>query len=132
MINEGVLENLVVDRVIALHCCANIDIGKIGIYSGNYMVFAEKFSISIIGKEGYVTYPYKSIDPVFISGHFILGLQKIISMEINVTEKAVISIGSIYGGNIFNIIPEKISLNDTVGYLDDNLKTIIKKECIKH
>lgn len=96
------------------------------------MASAEKFSISIIGKGGHVAYPYKSIDPVFVTGHFISGLQEIISREINVTEKAVISICSIHGGNVFNIIPEKISFNGTVRCLDDNLKTIIKKRMLKY
>jgi amidohydrolase len=68
------------------------------------------------------------IDPIFISGHVILGIHNIVSRRLPPFEPAVISIGSIHGGQVDNVIPEEVKLTGTIRYLSPKVQELIHAE----
>jgi amidohydrolase len=55
-------------------------------------------------------------------------LQTIVSRQVNITkEAAVVTIGSIHGGNRFNIIPEEVEMVGTIRTLDEAMRDDIHK-----
>ena len=58
--------------------------------------------------------PQTTVDPIVIAARTILGLQTIVSRENNPMEPAVITVGSIHGGTVANIIPEQVKMLLTV------------------
>ena len=58
--------------------------------------------------------PHDSVDPVVISSHIINGIQNIVSRQKNPFDPVVITVGSIHGGNLPNIIPETVRLTGTI------------------
>jgi amidohydrolase len=115
MIEEGVLENPKVDVMFALHMNAQVEVGKITYRPGGFFAAAADLRITVRGKGTHGAEPWSGIDPVVISAQIINSLQSIVSRNVNVTENpAVVSIGSIHGGNRFNIIPEQVEMIGTV------------------
>ena len=58
----------------------------------------------------------------------MLGLQTIISRQVNITnEPAVVTIGSIHGGNRFNIIPEEVEMVGTIRTFDEAMRDDIHR-----
>lgn len=128
MIKEGVLKNPTVNAILALHCWPLIEVGKIGIYNGVYMASADKFTIKILGKGAHGAYPHKSIDTILTAAQLTVALQEIISREIDTLDKAVISICTIEGGKVFNVIPETVTLSGTVRCLNSEVRSAIKEK----
>ena len=67
--------------------------------------------------------PWSGVDPIVAAAQIVLGLQTIVSRQINVTqEPAVVTIGGIDGGNRFNIIPDKVEMVGTVRTFDEKMR----------
>jgi hippurate hydrolase len=74
--------------------------------------------IKVRGKGSHGSRPEDSIDPVVIAAELILSLQSIVSRENKPTEPAVVTVGSIRGGEAPNIIPDEVELKLTVRSYD--------------
>lgn len=125
MIEQGAIEG--VDYALALHVAASIKSGEIELdeFGG---AGVDTFYAKVLGKGGHGSTPQKVIDPIFISGHVILAIHNIVSRRLQPFEPAVISIGSIHGGQIDNVIPEEVSLTGTIRYLNPKIQKQIHAE----
>ncbi len=69
---------------------------------------------------------WQGIDPVVVSAQIILGLQTIVSRQLDATLAAsIVSIGSIHGGVRSNIIPNKVEMVGTIRALDTAMRADI-------
>jgi len=119
MIEEGVLNNPTVDVIFGLHISADTDVGKIRYKEGGTMAAVDPFKIVIKGKQAHGAYPWLSVDPITTAAQIIMSLQTIVSREIKlIDEAAVVTIGSIHGGNRSNIIPSEVELVGTIRTLN--------------
>nr|WP_297348922.1 amidohydrolase [uncultured Glaciecola sp.] len=115
MVKEGVLKNPDVDVIFGLHINANTDVGKVLYKHGGIMAAVDPFKIIVRGKQAHGAYPWKSVDPITTSAQIIMALQTVVSREIKlVDDAAVVTIGSIHGGNRSNIIPNEVVLVGTI------------------
>ena len=125
MIEDGALKG--VDYAIALHVAADVEEGKIEL--DEYAAAGvDTFYANIFGKGGHGSTPHKVVDPIFISGHIILAIHNIVSRRLRPFDPAVISIGSIHGGQVDNVIPEEVELLGTIRYLDPKVQESIHTE----
>ena len=119
MVKEGVLKNPDVDAIFGLHISSNADVGTIRYNSGGTMAAVDPFKIVIHGKQAHGAYPWKSVDPVVTANQMIMSLQTIVSREIKlIDDAAVVTVGSIHGGNRSNIIPDSVELVGTIRTLN--------------
>jgi len=121
MIEEGVLENPVVDNAFGLHIGNFFPKGTIYIRKGVFMAEPDRFRIKVKGKGGHGGYPQLSIDPVLISSHIVVALQSIVSREIDPISSAVVTVGKIASGEAFNVIPESAVLEGTVRTINKSI-----------
>jgi amidohydrolase len=126
MIEDGAMQD--VDAVIALHVGASIDTGDIELGAGNSAAGVDTFYGTIIGRGGHGSTPHKVIDPIFITGYVILALNSIISRRLHPFDQAVISIGSIHGGTIDNVIPERVEMSGTIRFLSKKVQKKLHEE----
>ncbi|RDV26854.1 amidohydrolase [Alteromonas aestuariivivens] len=126
MVQEGVLKSPDVDVIFGLHISANADVGTVRYQPGGTMAAVDPFKIVIKGKQAHGAYPWKSVDPVVTAAQMIMGLQTIVSREVRVIDDAaVVSVGSIHGGNRSNIIPSEVELVGTIRTLDKDARELI-------
>jgi amidohydrolase len=119
MIADGAIDE--VDYALALHVAASIDTGEIEL--DEYVAAGvDTFYAKIIGQGGHGSTPHKVIDPILLSGHVILAIHNIVSRRLKPFDPAVISIGSIHGGQVDNVIPEEVELSGTIRYLDPKVQ----------
>ncbi|MEB8347393.1 amidohydrolase [Flavobacteriaceae bacterium KMM 6898] len=120
MVKEGALNNPKVDVIFGLHINALLEVGKISYRPGGMFAGVGDLKITVKGKSAHGAEPWSSIDPIVTSAQIINNLQTIISRNVNITENAaVVTIGSIHGGNRSNIIPESVEMLGTVRTLSD-------------
>jgi metal-dependent amidase/aminoacylase/carboxypeptidase family protein len=70
--------------------------------------------VVVRGLGGHGSTPHLTHDPVVLAARIVLGLQSIVSREIQPGKPAVVTVGSIHGGTKHNIIPNEVKLELTV------------------
>ncbi len=119
MVQEGVLKNPDVDVIFGLHISSNTDVGKVRYRHGGIMAAVDPFKIVVKGKQAHGAYPWQSVDPITTAAQIVMALQTIVSREIKVIDDAaVVTIGSIHGGNRSNIIPSEVIMVGTIRTLN--------------
>ncbi len=115
MVKEGVLENPKVDAIFGIHIAAGSEAGKITYRPGGTAASVNDMKITVTGKPSHGAMPWLSVDPILVSAQIVTALQGIVSRNVNlVNNPAVVTIGSIHGGNRSNIISEKVEMMGTV------------------
>jgi amidohydrolase len=106
------------DAALALHVKADLEAGRVGVVPGPALANTTTVLIKVRGKGSHGSRPEDSIDPVVIAAEIVLSLQAIVSRENKPTEPAVVTVGSIRGGEAPNIIPDEVDLKLTVRSYD--------------
>jgi amidohydrolase len=126
MVKEGVLENPKVEAIFGLHINAQTEVGKIKYGSRGTMAASDWFTIKINGKQTHGAYPWLGIDPIATAAQIIMGIQTIVSRNINLAESpAVISVGQINAGVRSNVIPEELIMTGTIRSLDVKVQEML-------
>lgn len=129
MVKEGVIKDNNIDVVFGLHINSATEVGKIRYRPGGMMAAADRFVITVKGKQAHGSRPWSGVDPIVASAQIIMGLQTIISRQTELTKQgAVISVGKIQGGVRNNIIPEKVEMIGTIRTLDTEMQDIIHEK----
>ena len=128
MIEQGVLQNPRVDAIFGLHINPSLASGSIGYRSGPIMAGADEIHIHVEGKQAHGASPWNGVDPIVVSSQIVLGLQTIVSRQLNISqEPAVITIGAFAGGNRSNIVPESVKLVGTLRTFDEAMRNDAKQ-----
>ncbi|MDI6046563.1 amidohydrolase [Flavobacterium sp. LB3R18] len=126
MIKEGVLTNPKVDVIFGLHINAQTEVGTIKYRPKGTMAASDWFKIKIMGKQTHGAYPWLGIDPIVTASQIVMGLQTIVSRNVNITESAaVVSVGQINAGVRSNVIPEELTMNGTIRSLDSKVQQMV-------
>jgi amidohydrolase len=129
MIKQGLFENYHMEVMFGLHISSMIETGKINYRPRGIMAAADRFEIKVKGKQTHGSKPWDGVDPVTVSAQIVLGLQNIVSRQVNLeTAPAVISVGKITGGVRNNIIPEEVEMIGTIRTLDTAMQTQIHRK----
>ena len=128
MVKQGAMENPHPDVVFGLHITSIIETNTIAYRPGPFMAAADILRITVLGRQTHGSAPWSGVDPIVIAAQIVLGLQTIVSRQINITqEPAVVTIGGIDGGNRFNIIPDKVEMVGTVRTFDEKMRDDIHR-----
>jgi len=118
MIRDGVLENPKVDAIIALHVWPTLPTGVIGLQSGAVSASSDHLRATIKGVASHGSMPDLGVDAIVAASAVVMSLQPIISRNLCPRNTAVITIGTIHGGDRYNIVPDKVELDGTVRSFD--------------
>jgi amidohydrolase len=127
MLDDGLFSRPKPDVVFGLHVLPQIEVGRIGYNIGGAMAASDRFTITITGKKTHGAYPHTGVDPLPIAAQAVMGFQTIVSRQRNAVEPAVVSVGSIHGGNRFNIIADSIQMEGTVRTLTKDGPSWVKE-----
>ena len=110
------------DYALGVHDEPSLPAGVIGFRAGAFRAASNSVEVTVYGKGGHGAYPHTTVDPVVLAARIVLGLQTIVSRENNPLEPAVVTVGSIHGGTVSNIIPDQVKLQLTVRSFDAALQ----------
>jgi amidohydrolase len=92
------------------------------------MAAADGLRIVVRGKQTHGAQPWGGVDPVVVASQIVLGLQTIVSRQEDITKvPAIVTIGSIQGGNRGNIIPDSVVMVGTVRTFDESMRADIAR-----
>lgn len=122
MVKEGALLNPRPDAIFGLHVWPG-PLGSLSYRSGGAMAAPDGITIVVKGRQTHGALPWGGVDPIVVSAQIVLGLQTIISRQVDITAlPAVVTIGSIQGGNRGNIIPDSVVMVGTIRTFDEKIR----------
>ncbi len=119
MIKAGALENPRPKHVFGQHVYPELEAGKVGFRSGQYMASTDEIFLTVKGKGGHAAQPSRNIDPILIASHIIVALQQIVSRHNSPEMPTVLSFGRIIGDGQTNIIPNEVKIAGTIRTFDE-------------
>jgi amidohydrolase len=123
MIKQGLIEKYGIQVMYGLHISSITDVGTITYKPMGIMAAVDMFEIKIKGKQTHGSRPWTGIDPIVTAAQIVMGLQTIVSRQLDLTnEAAVITVGKITSGVRTNIIPEEAEMIGTIRTLDTGMQ----------
>ena len=124
MIEQGVLDDDPRPQAIfGLHVTSQLNAGTLGFRSGPTMASADSLRITVRGRQTHAAMPWLGADPIVGSAQVILGLQTVVSRQVDtVRQPAIVTIGAIRGGVRENIIPDDVHMKGTIRTFDEDLR----------
>ena len=125
-IEQGVMDN--VDACYGVHVTPRFESPKINMQYGERMAATDVFKLTVEGTSSHGSSPHLGHDAIVASAAIITALQTIVSRINNPLKPAVVTIGTIKGGQRFNIIANEVIMEGNVRTFDK----IFRKEIETH
>ena len=120
-----------VEICLGIHLWNELPLGVLGVKAGPLMAAVDRLRIVIHGRGGHGGKPHLSADPVVAAAHVITALQSIVSREVSPLHSAVVTVGSIHGGQAFNVIPDQVTLTGTIRTFDAGLRRSMPERIVR-
>lgn len=123
MIEDGLFEKFAMDSVWGMHNWPGLEVGRAVAHCGPAMAGADIFILTIQGKGGHAAMPHLTHDPVTAAGMCIMGLQTLISRQLDPFDQAVISLTRLDAGSAYNVIPATATIGGTLRTMNAQTRT---------
>jgi amidohydrolase len=117
MIDEGVLDAAGVRPVAAYALHVASALMPAGFYTsrpGPMMAAADTLEVTVTGRGGHASQPYRAADPIPAACEIVTALQSLVTRQFDVFDPVVITVGSFHAGTADNVIPDDARFAATV------------------
>ncbi|PWY90874.1 metal-dependent amidase/aminoacylase/carboxypeptidase [Aspergillus heteromorphus CBS 117.55] len=138
MVDDGLYSKVPLpDYVFGQHVM-RLRAGSVGSRPGTIMAAADSMRITLFGRGGHGSQPHQTVDPVLLAAHVVVRLQSIVSREIDPTDLAVLTVGSLQAGQTENIIADRAEIGidfrtvkpETRQKIISAVKRVVEAECM--
>ena len=116
MVAEGLFERFPVDAVYGMHNMPGVPVGAFETRTGPFLAASDTWVVVFRGTGGHGgAGAHLATDATLPLAHFIMALQTIVSRNVAAIDTAVVSVGSVAGGDPGspNIIPSQVTITGT-------------------
>ena len=114
MIDAGLFEVIHPAAFFSEHNRPEVPVGKVVCKNGALMAAKTNFVIRVFGRGGHGSMPHLCVDPIVASAAIIQSLQTIVSRNTDPLESVVLSVGSVHGGSIENLVVDKVEMTASI------------------
>lgn len=122
MVEAGALVEPQVSEVYGMHIMPSLPMGTIGCCVGPMMSAVDTYEIEIQGKAAHGATPQLGCDSIMTMAHYILNAQAAFTRRIGPLEPAILTIGSVEAGKVYNIISEHASIKGNLRTYDEEVR----------
>jgi len=130
MLDSGVLRSPKVEGAMMLHVmtASPVSVGSLVLPSdGVSAPAADYFEITVRGAGCHGSSPNTGVDPISAAAHIVVALQELSARELGMGEAAVLTIGSIHGGEAGNVIPDSVTMGGSLRAMEDESREFVKR-----
>ncbi|TAL95905.1 MAG: amidohydrolase [Paraburkholderia sp.] len=127
MIEDGLFERFPCDAVFGLHNHPGAEPGKLLFRKGAFMAAGDKAIIDIEGVGGHAARPHLTVDPIVIAASIVMALQTIVARNVDPSQPAVVTVGSMHSGIANNVIPSSAKLELSVRSFSPEVRALLKQ-----
>jgi amidohydrolase len=125
MVREGVMEDPRPDVFLSVHVWSDQPVGTVNVTPGAVMAAADNWTCTVRGKGGHGAAPHQTVDPIVTAAQIVTALQAVVSRNVSPLETAVVTVGTIRGGDAFNIIPPQVDMSGTIRTFSPQVKEMV-------
>ena len=122
MVHAGALHAPAPDLAFGLHLWNPFPLGRVVVQEGPLLAAADEFELTITGRGSHGAMPHEGVDAIVVTGQVISALQTVVSRSIDPVHTAVLTIGTIQGGQAFNILAEQVVMRGTIRTFDRQVR----------
>jgi len=126
VLSEGVAKGA--RAALALHADPMRDTGHVGVRVGPLTATSDKISVEVIGESGHGARPHLAHDAILGAAGVVQALYAMISRVVDPVEPAVLSLGTIHGGDADNVIAGRVRLTGTLRTLYNDTRERLHRE----
>ena len=131
MVDEGLFEQFPMQQVYGMHNWPSVPAGTFKWRDGPIMAAVANIDITVTGRGAHGAQPHMGVDPIVVSAAIVQALQSIVSRNVEPARAGVVTIGSIQGGHIFNVIPETVRMLGTARWFDPEVGDLLEAGVIR-
>lgn len=114
MIQDGLFNDFIPQRIHALHVYPHLPAGTIGLRWGVMCAATDLFDVTVTGKGGHAARPHQCSDVILAASHIMQSINQIISRRVDANHQAVLSIGRFQSGFAGNVMPDRAEFSGTI------------------
>jgi len=126
MVEQGLFEQFPMQQVYGLHNWPSVPAGVFQWRDGPVMAAVANIEITVTGRGAQGAQPHTGIDPIVVSAAIVQALQTIVARNVEPAQAGVVTIGSIQGGHIYNVIPETVRMLGTARWFDSAVGDLLE------
>lgn len=127
MIADGLFERFPCDAIFGMHNHPGYSAGTMMFRSGPFMAACDTITITLHGKGGHAARPHLAVDPLVAASSLVMALQTVVARNIDPTEAAVVTIGSLHAGHAANVIPQSATMELSVRSFNPQVREQLKQ-----
>ncbi len=130
MVEEGLFDRFPVDAVYGMHNMPGIPVGAFRTRTGAFLAASDSWAVDFRGTGGHGgAGAHLSTDPTLPMASFLLALQTIVSRNVAAMDTAVVSVGSVMGGDPGspNIIPARVTVTGTARSYNPGTRDLMER-----
>ncbi|AGB82473.1 Uncharacterized hydrolase YxeP [Serratia rubidaea] len=127
MIADGLFERFPCDAIFGMHNHPGYPAGTMMFRSGPFMAACDTITITLHGKGGHAARPHLAVDPLVAASSLVMALQTVVARNIDPTEAAVVTIGSLHAGHAANVIPQSATMELSVRSFNPQVREQLKQ-----
>jgi amidohydrolase len=137
MVDDGLYEKIPKPDLVFGQHVMRLRAGTIGSRPGTIMAACDSMKVTVFGRGGHGSLPHYTVDPALLAAHIIVRLQGIVSREVDPSDLAVVTVGSLQAGQTENIIADRAEIGldfrtvklETREKVIAAIKRIVEAEC---
>lgn len=126
MMEDGLFARYPCDAIFAMHNMPGIPQGHMVMREGAMMASSDYATITLTGVGGHGGMPHKAVDPLVAAASIVMGLQTIVSRNIDPLQPGVVTVGALHAGQANNVIPASATMELSVRALDRDARTMLE------
>ncbi len=139
MVEEGVMENPVVDAAAGLHLWSGLESGTVDICAGPVMAASHYFYLAVKGLGGHAGQINKAVDPIMVGSAIVQAVQAMQTRELDPLQPVSIVFTGFKAGYNTTIVPEQAALQGSIRFLSadgsgikNSFSRVVAEVCSAH
>jgi hippurate hydrolase len=127
MLKDGLFERFPCDAIFGLHNQPGKAEKTFHFRPGPMMSASDRVTITVKGKGGHAARPHHTVDPIVVASSLVMALQTIVARNVDPTQVAIVTVGTIHGGKAMNVIANEAVLGLSVRSFDADVRKLLKR-----
>jgi hippurate hydrolase len=130
MLKDGLFERFPCDAIFGLHNQPGKPEKTFHFRPGPMMSASDRVKITVKGKGGHAARPHLTVDPIVVASSLVMALQTIVARNVDPTQVAIVTVGTLHGGKAMNVIANEATLGLSVRSFDPEVRDLLKRRII--
>ena len=114
-----------VTGAFAIHTTSSLPTGFLSTRGGPIMASSDTLTITVTGRGGHASEPFRTIDPIPAACEIVQALQSMMTRRVNVFNPGVLTVTQIHAGTASNVIPETAEINGTIRAISEHTRRLV-------